>query len=217
MKAFVIKNKEGEYFDKENRWFFGPDYTCCEHIYYTIDDAKRHIDYYGLKDCEVVEITIVEGDLEQENKHLKRLLDAKEKIETNSIKGFKKLNEENKQLKEQLAEKDKEIEKLKNFMSKWHFENFESFENHYNYLMSLKNREQLMVENEAMKETIANLLGQKKTSSKQIRKRVCDEIRQAFSKEDFWLYGDNNKIIIIHEDEFNKILDQIEQVKESMK
>lgn len=84
---------------------------------------------------------------------------------------------ENKQLKEQLAEKDEEIAKLKNFMSKWHFENFESFENHYNYLMSLKNIEQLMVENEAMKETIANLLGQKKTSSKAIRKQVCDEIR----------------------------------------
>lgn len=66
MKAFVIKNKEGEYFDKENCFFFGPDYACCKHIYYTIDDAKRHIDYYGLKDCQIVEITIAEGDLEQQ-------------------------------------------------------------------------------------------------------------------------------------------------------
>ena len=119
--------------------------------------------------------------------------------------------------KQQRSEKDKEIEKLKNFMSKWHFENFESFENHYNYLMSLKNREQLMVENEAMKETIANLLGQKKTSSKEIRKQVCDEIREKIKKciieEDisYWNtdYGDRCWLYALEVD-MTKILDQIE-------
>lgn len=52
---------------------------------------------------------------------------------------------------------------------------------------------------------------------KQIRKQVCDEIRKSINKEDFWLYGDNNKIISIFEDKFNEILDQIEQAKDSMK
>lgn len=43
------------------------------------------------------------------------------------------------------------------------------------------------------------------------RKQVCDKIRQAFNKEDFWLYGDDYKIISVHEDKFNEILDQIEK------
>ena len=89
MKAFVIKNKEGKY------W-------CGNDIFSeTIDISKTYIcedfDFIskvvistGLREglfttnCEVVEITIAEGDLEQENK----------------------------QLKEQLAEKDEEINKL---------------------------------------------------------------------------------------------------------
>lgn len=74
MKAFIIKNKEGKYFDKEIICFCEPDYVCCEHIYYTADDAKHHIDYYGLKDCKVVEITIAEGDLEQQLAVLERAL-----------------------------------------------------------------------------------------------------------------------------------------------
>lgn len=114
-------------------------------------------------------------------------------------------------LQKTLEEKDKEIAKLKNFMSKWHFENFESFENHYNYLMSLKNREQLMVENEAMKETIANLLGQKKTSSKAIRKQVCDEIRQ-YCKEHFEPVKDElGYIASLDRDDFYNFLDKIEK------
>ena len=54
----------------------------------------------------------------------------------------------------------------------------------------------------------------KNIKEKEIHKQVCDEIRQAFNKEDFWLYGDNNKIISIREDKFFEILDQIEQAKE---
>lgn len=64
MKAYVIKNKEGKYFDKVNSFFCRLEYACC--IFYTIEEANYYIDYYGLKDCEVVEITIVEGDLEQQ-------------------------------------------------------------------------------------------------------------------------------------------------------
>lgn len=50
----------------------------------------------------------------------------------------------------------------------------------------------------------------------QLTKQICAEIRQALNKEDFWLYGDNNKIISIREDKFNEILDQIEKGKESI-
>ena len=74
--------------------------------------------------------------------------------------------------------KKEQTERFFEFMKKWNFKDFEVFEKHYDYLMSLKNREQLMVENEAMKETIAELLGQKKTTRKAVRKQVCDEIRE---------------------------------------
>lgn len=107
-KAFVIKNKEGKYFDYWAACFADElDVTC---IYLEKEQTKKDIVSCDLKDCEIVEITIAEGNLEQENKHLKRLLDAKEKIETNSIKGFKKLNEENKQLKERIEELESQFD-----------------------------------------------------------------------------------------------------------
>ena len=124
-----------------------------------------------------------------------------------------------KELKEQLVDKNKEIEKLKIFMSKWHFENFESFENHYNYLMSLKNREQLMVENEAMKETIANLLGQKKTSSKEIYKQICNKIRDFIDNNDHSEENDakQSSESVVYTRQLYKFLDQIEQARENLK
>lgn len=72
MKAYVIKNKEGKYFDKVNSFFCRLEYAWC--IFYTIEEANYYIDYYGLKDCEVVEITIAEGDLEHRIAVLERAL-----------------------------------------------------------------------------------------------------------------------------------------------
>ena len=43
-------------------------------------------------------------------KDLELLLNADKKIETNSLNGFEKLRQENQQLKQQLAEKDKQID-----------------------------------------------------------------------------------------------------------
>lgn len=86
MKAFVIKNKEGEY-------FCGFDYLAGINIFSeriidalntqtpTLKHCKEEIKSYHLKDCEAVKVTVAEGDSEQ-----------------------------------QLAEKDKEIEQLRKNM-----------------------------------------------------------------------------------------------------
>ena len=92
---------------------------------------------------------------------------------------------------------------------------------------SIKGFEKLKKENEQLKEQLQEQIDYKdeyyhywqetkkeQRKNKQIRKQICDEIRRAFNKEDFWLYGDNNKIISIHEDKFNEILDKIEKGNE---
>ena len=71
MKAFVIKNKDGGYSYAGGS--FSKD-LCISSCYETIEQCQKVIDYYDLKDCEVVEITIVEGNLEQENKILDEAL-----------------------------------------------------------------------------------------------------------------------------------------------
>lgn len=89
MKAFVIKNKEGKYF----QWLFNHEPDWEDELYngfmhYSKKDAEKSIIDWQLKDCEVVPVTVAEGDWKQKNK----------------------------QLKEQLKEKDKEIERLKKNM-----------------------------------------------------------------------------------------------------
>lgn len=54
------------------------------------------------------------------------------------------------------------LKKFLKFMEKWHYEDFNAFENHFNKLISMKNREQLVAENEALKDTIAIVLAQKR-------------------------------------------------------
>jgi hypothetical protein len=69
MKAYVIKNKEGEYkrediieyIWKETTSYFSKDIRCAD-IFTEEEMAKC----YCPKDCKVVEITIAEGDLEKE-------------------------------------------------------------------------------------------------------------------------------------------------------
>lgn len=63
MKAFAIKHKEGGYS------FAGGSFSknlCISSCYETIEQCQKVVDYYELKDCKVVEITIAEGDLEQQ-------------------------------------------------------------------------------------------------------------------------------------------------------
>lgn len=73
MKAFVIKNKEGKY------WNTSFDYEGKPLLTDDIVDAMPYDDFdiqmvKCPKDCEVVEITIAEGDLEKENKVLNKAL-----------------------------------------------------------------------------------------------------------------------------------------------
>ena len=85
MKAFVIKNKEGKY--------LGVSSNNYEHYWTTIDfahyfrflsgthDAKQEAEEFRdgrYPDCEVVEITIAEGDLEKEIEHWHNLFKQKE-------------------------------------------------------------------------------------------------------------------------------------------
>ena len=148
MKAFIIKNKEGQYYSRNllnpDNFLFEDRIVRCE-LFATEEIAKFEITFNELKDCEVAEITIAEGDLEQ-----------------------------------QLAEKDAFIKMLQ--------------EDNRNLRKGLN------------KDALNYAIERVNT----IRKQVCDKIRQAFDKEDFLLYGDNHKIISIHEDKFNAILDQIE-------
>jgi hypothetical protein len=101
MIEYVIKNKEGKYRAGAVKNFSG-------FFYYTdkLVQAEFFNDYelakcYCSKDCEIVKVTITEGDLEQDIK----LDNAFWKQECDS-------------LQETLAEKYKEIEELKTFNAK---------------------------------------------------------------------------------------------------
>ena len=106
--CYVIKNKEGKYFsgfDKQSIVHFD-----CDNI---VNAIKYSADKYELQeiksvsafeDCEVVEITIAEGDIEKEIERLNKELQWYEQ-------GNQEVNES---LLQQLAEKDKEIEKYRN-------------------------------------------------------------------------------------------------------
>ena len=67
MKAYVIKNKEGNYFVDNYRW---TNKLCNAYIFEFKKDAKQIKDICLLsKDCEPVKLTITEGDLEQQIRH----------------------------------------------------------------------------------------------------------------------------------------------------
>lgn len=65
MKTFVIKNKEGKYctgeFNKNDEYIFTENLIYAEKYY-----KDTFAQSFCPKDCEVVEITIAEGDLEQQ-------------------------------------------------------------------------------------------------------------------------------------------------------
>ena len=73
MKAYVIKNKEGKYFGVANNYNYEHYWTTLDFAHYFRylegHDAKAEAEEYRntrYSDCEVVEITIAEGDLEQQ-------------------------------------------------------------------------------------------------------------------------------------------------------
>jgi len=67
MIAYAIKNKEGKFW----QFLHNDESEFVDEIYnaffnYSKQDAEKTICAWGLKDCEVVEVTIAKGDLEQE-------------------------------------------------------------------------------------------------------------------------------------------------------
>lgn len=84
MKVYVIKNKERKYLQLYNDDPEFDDEIYNAFMYYSKKSAEKDIVLLGLKDCKVVEITIAEGDLEEElaekDKEIKSL---KQQIENN--------------------------------------------------------------------------------------------------------------------------------------
>lgn len=105
MKAFVIKNKEGKYF--ANR------YVQAKKIYNAfIFEDKNDAEQVKGKDDEVVEITIAEGDLEQQlDKAQQELAFYQDEIKNRGTCGLceKLENNQIKKLQQQLAEKETKI------------------------------------------------------------------------------------------------------------
>lgn len=162
-RAYVIKNKEGKYW----QWLFNHEPDWEDKLYnaflhYSKKDAEKSIIQWQLKDCEVVEITIAEGDLEQ-----------------------------------QLAEKDKEIERLKKIKVPEKVVAYEDDVRRTTIINGVEfNYEQLDVINNL------RLIQTQPEVIKAIRKQVCDEIRKEMDLN----LGD-----------FYEALNKIEQAKESMK
>ena len=150
MKAWVIKNKEGEYKRedvieyvwKETTSYFSKDIRCAD-IFTEEEMAKC----YCPKDCEVVEITIVEGDLEQEIEELKtRISELQDKDWYEAC--IKQLEEQNDKLIKEVEEIKKDVKSQKSVTDL--------------YL------------------TIASTNATKMNIAKAVRKQVCDEIRKEF-------------------------------------
>ena len=70
MKAFVIKNKDGYYLVNTFAW-------SKKLIHAYIDESEKDLEIVlkKCKDCTIVPITICEGDLEEENRVLKKALE----------------------------------------------------------------------------------------------------------------------------------------------
>ena len=202
MKAFVIKNKEGkylQYFTDMYRFDF-TDKLINAMFYEQWEQDSINYALKTIPDCdEVVEITIAEGDLEQENKQLKEQLAEKEleairweehfnnaKIDYQCLEEDK--NKEIAELREQLAEKDKEIDKLTrrlNLTTKYKDDQKERANKYYDEI-------------------------------KQIRKQVCETIRQSFDEHRKILKSNYDECIFSMDDIIEE-LEEIEQAKENLK
>lgn len=90
MNAYVIKNKKGKYLSRYTNY----DYRCSENDRKNIcwtnnktnirlmseNGAKYTLKELNLEDCEIVEITITEGNLEVNQKAIECLKELKEKL-----------------------------------------------------------------------------------------------------------------------------------------
>lgn len=157
MKAYVIKNKEGKYFkqcsDNESVDFTDNILSC--ELYAkrigaesTRDFIFRNAYKFNIEDLETVEITIAEGDLEQEIKELKtRISELEDKDWYESC--IKQLEEQNDKL---IKERDEIQKELETSVDYW--------------------------KNEVFKKIEVKLTGVTKEKIQEIRKQVCNEIRE---------------------------------------
>lgn len=130
MKAYVIKSKNDEkyatYATAEQKYW--TEYLWQAKIYYSYNDVMRELAFRPYKDCEPVEITIAEGNFEQENKQLKEQLSEKNK-EIEELKRYKKGAYEKyvskcaylqQQIKDTFKQVCDEIKKVVEFNSEWY-------------------------------------------------------------------------------------------------
>lgn len=146
MKAYVIKNKEGKYFSVADNYNYEHYWTTLDFAHYFRylegHDAKAEAEDYRntrYPDCQVVETTIAEGDLEQQLAIYKQALELA-CIDVGTITIITKILKDN-----------------------------------------------------------------------QVRATLKDVINYYLNQAKKELEGDNNRILSIHADDFNKILDQIEK------
>lgn len=174
MKAFVIKNKEGKYFESQCIANGEPRFYANQFLVFTNKDEAKAVleniaedcDYFNIA-CEVVEITIAEvnknfepqnyDNLNTEDKLKYRDEQVRLAVER-SVDDYNKITDLEfhiKRLEEQLAEKDKEINKL----SKEHFEMFGDMKDYKNLWLAEQRK------------------------NKEICKQVCDEFKKAIITE----------------------------------
>lgn len=125
MKAYVIRDKENNYFTNTGTW---TEKICYADIYDDKNHTERLKELELLTDCEVAEITITEGDLDAYIDKLQDERDFERRDKTYIVKqlndpndyvireDYIKLEQRNKQLEEQLVEKNKEIGELKHYV-----------------------------------------------------------------------------------------------------
>ena len=239
MKAFVIKNKEGKYLYEDGYCKFG-DNICWAHmeedrevLEKLVKDCKNI-----LGDCEVVEITIAEGDLDTYIDKLQDERDFERRDKTLIVKqlndpndyvireDYIKLEQENKQLEGQHELLIDEFQKEREELCKQIKQESDARERFVEKVKQLK--EQLAEKDKEIEElktfnakniydSICHALNMQE---KQIRKQVCDEIKEYIAKE----YGISVKDMYKRYSrlawtvkDIYELLDQIEQAKESIK
>lgn len=121
--------------------------------------------------------------------------------------------------------KKETLEKFFKFMEKWRYEDFNAFENHFNKLMSMKSKEQLTNENEALKDSIAVILAQKKNVHKHCdeKNQQIDQLKQQLVEKDKEienckrneLYEENMKILAV-KNQKQLAIQELEKVKKTL-
>lgn len=166
MKAFVIKNKEGEYLE-EGKDRYGED-TIIWHkdivyadIYSSKEIAEMRLEPF-YRGCEVVEVTIAEGDLET---YIDKLQEERDFEVIDKTLIVKQLNDPNQyvnredyiKLEQRLAQKDEKIKSLQNQLVIWQVGN--------------------KIANQYSQEILEKYQQKLQELELQIRHQVCDKIR----------------------------------------